>query len=327
MRFPRHRHAGHQPRVGLVLGAGGITAIAWMVGALDALRQETGWDPARAHVLSGTSAGAVVATVLASGLEPQSLLRYAEDQDALDGAIAQATDGRGRQGLSLRWPGSLALGVSGLLATSVRHRITSLAGFLPHGLRSTAEIRGLTHAAASRGWPSHTSLWIHACDYGTGRRVTFGRDGEPSAPLGDAVAASCAVPGYYEPVEVGDRRYVDGGLWSFTNADALVGSGCDVVICLSPFSTREHGSIVDTAVYGLPRTVTTAQRGRELQRLRDRGAEVVVIEPSAAEVRAMGLNPMDRSRSREVLETARAGVAGRLDGARAALADTAPIAA
>ena len=33
-------------RVGLVLGAGGIQGGAWLTGGLDALAEETGWDPA-----------------------------------------------------------------------------------------------------------------------------------------------------------------------------------------------------------------------------------------------------------------------------------------
>jgi NTE family protein len=222
--------------VGLVLGGGGITGLAWLVGALEALRDRTGWDPASADVLAGTSAGAVVATVLASGGSPLGLLTFAEDSKALDAAVRKATAGSGGASWPLAWPGSLALGVAGLLTTDLRHRVTSLAGFLPRGLRPNDEIRGLTHAATAGGWPTDRKLWLHTCDYRTGERVTFGRPEAPAAALADAVAASCAVPGYYRPVRIGDRRYVDGGLWSLTNADALAGEACDIVLCLAPMS-------------------------------------------------------------------------------------------
>ena len=145
-----------------MLGAGGITGIAWLVGALEALRERTGWDPATADIVSGTSAGAVVAAVLTSDVEPLSLLRFAEDEQALAAAIRQATAGRVRTGHGPAWPGSLALGVTGLLATSPRHRLRSLAGFLPSGRLPTDEIRGLTHEAVAGGWPTHTQLWLHA---------------------------------------------------------------------------------------------------------------------------------------------------------------------
>jgi NTE family protein len=296
-----------------VLGAGGITGIAWLLGALEALRDHTGWDPTTADIVTGTSAGAVAAAVLTSDVDPASLLTYAEDERALAAAIRRATAGRAPTGHGPAWPGSLALGVTGLLATSPGRRLRSLTGFLPSGRRPTDEIRGLTHDAVAAGWPSQTELWLHACDYATGRRVTFGRSGAPEADLADAVAASCAVPAYYRPVRIGDRRYVDGGLCSFTNADALVDEGCDVVIILSPFSSREPGSLLGTALYGPLRGATRLGLARDAKLLREAGAQVVTIEPTTADLRAMGLNPMDRARSREVLEAATASVALRAE--------------
>ena len=310
-RFARERWATG-PRVGLVLGGGVITGVTWLVGALEALREHTGWDPASAEIVSGTSAGAVVATVLAAGRDPASLLRYAEDEDALAAAVSRATAGRERVHGGPPWPGSLALGLTGLLATDPRHRVASLVGFLPSGRRSTDDIRGLTHEAVAPGWPRRTELWLHACDFRTGERVTFGRADAPQVDLADAVAASCAVPGLYAPVTIDGRRYVDGGLWSFTNADALADAGCDVVVCLAPFASRAPGSLLTGAVFGAVRGAMAVRLGREARRLRDAGAQVATIELCATDVRAMGLNPMDKSRSRRVLETARASVAERL---------------
>ena len=37
--------------------------------------------------------------------------------------------------------------------------------------------------------------------------------------MADAVAASCAIPGFYHPVEIDGRRYVDGGMRSTSNLD------------------------------------------------------------------------------------------------------------
>lgn len=295
-----------RPRVGLVLGAGGISGIAWLLGVLEAIHEHTGWDPAEADVVSGTSAGAVAAAVIAAGLEPRSLLRFAEEPETLDEAIRQATAGRTEHPHGPSWPGSLILGATGLLATSPRHRVASLAGFLPRGHRSTDEIRGLVHDAAQLGWPADKELWLHACDYKTGERVTFGKPGAgaPEVALAEAIVASCAVPGYYTPVTVGGRRYVDGGLYSFANGDSMVDAGCDIVLFLSPFATAQRGPLVDTAIYGAARHATKVQRRREVALLREGGARVAVLEPSPADIRVMGLNPMDRSRSRDVLETA-----------------------
>lgn len=312
------------PKIGLVLGAGGITGIAWLAGAVRAVREHTGWDPADADLIAGTSAGAVVATVLAAGGDPADLLVYAEEPAALEGAIRRATADRARDPLALPLPGSLGLAARGLVARDPRRRLASLSGLLPRGVRAGDEIRGLTHDAARRGWPRHTELWLHACDLRSGRLTTFGTPAAPPSTLADAVVASCAVPSYYRPVRIGDRLYVDGGLRSLTNADRLLGQGCDVVLCLSPFASRHRGPLVDTAVFGLARAATAARTAREVQRLRAAGTRVAVIEPATADIRAMGLNPMERRHSRRVLETATASVAARLDTALDGIALPAP---
>ena len=54
-------------RVGLVLGAGGVVGAAWLIGALEALASETGWEPSDADVIVGTSAGSVVGSLIADG--------------------------------------------------------------------------------------------------------------------------------------------------------------------------------------------------------------------------------------------------------------------
>jgi len=46
-------------KVGLVLGAGGIAGGAFHAGVLAALEEATGWDPRRAALVVGTSAGSI----------------------------------------------------------------------------------------------------------------------------------------------------------------------------------------------------------------------------------------------------------------------------
>lgn len=303
------------PKVGLVLGAGGITGIAWLAGAVRALHERTGWDPATADLITGTSAGGVVAAVVAAGDDPCDLLVHAEQPEVHEEAVRRATAGRGRDGIGLPWPGSLRLAASGLAATSPRRRLLSLTGLLPRGMRSSDEIRGLTHEAAVRGWPADTELWLHAWDMEDARLVTFGRAGAPDASLADAVVASCAVPGYYRPATIAGRTYIDAGPRSLTNADLLAGEGCDTVFVLSPFSSRKRGALLDTAILGAARSATASRTAREVERLRVSGSRVVVVHPTAADLRALGPNPMDRARSRRVLESAVASVGDELDGA------------
>jgi NTE family protein len=301
-------------RVAIVLGAGGITGTAWLLGALEAVHEETGWDPRTADVLCGTSAGAVAAAVLAAGVPTESLLRMAEHPDVLAAESERATGRRpsGRRRVPRAWPGSLLLGLTGLAATDPRHRASSLVGFLPRGIKSNDEIRGLVREAAEPGWPSAPRLLINACDYGTGRRTTFGAADAPSASLADAVTASAAVPGWYEPVTIEDRRYVDGGLASFTNADVVADEDVDVVLCLSPFSSTESGGPADAALFGALRRAMHWRLEREVRGLRAGGKQVVVVEPCREDLQCMGLNVMERSHSRAVVETARTSVRARI---------------
>src|SRR2546427_10670941 len=63
-------------RVGLVLGAGGVLGGAWLTGGLHALATETGWDPASADYVVGTSAGAMMGGLLASGVPPWFMVAH-----------------------------------------------------------------------------------------------------------------------------------------------------------------------------------------------------------------------------------------------------------
>ena len=84
---------------------------------------------------------------------------------------------------------------------------------------STEPLKDTIRRVVPSGWTPHPGTWIVACDYADGHRVAFGRHDAPQAELADAVAASCAIPGFYHPVDIAGRRYVDGGLWSTSNLE------------------------------------------------------------------------------------------------------------
>jgi NTE family protein len=166
-----------------------------------------------------------------------------------------------------------------------------------------------------QGWCEHPNTWIVACDYATGRRVPFGRDGAPPADLADAVAASCAIPGFYHPIEIAGRRYVDGGMYSTSNLDILRDQALDLVICLNPTSTLHPLQALnprDAALLLLHRD-TGPRLGREAKRLRARGTDVVLIQPVREDLDAMGPNLMSRRNRNEVIATAQRTVAEQLE--------------
>jgi NTE family protein len=288
-------------RVGLVLGGGGVLGGAWEVGALHALRQEAGWDPCQAEYLIGTSVGALMAAVLAAGSLPGTDL------------VEAATHQRG----AFPWPmpGSWHLGLNGLRERGPRGLIMTVAGLLPRGPLSTQPIQASVSRRIPHGWPRNRRLWITATDYRTGARVVFGREGAPAAELAAAVAASCAIPGVYQPVEIGGRPYVDGGLYSAANLDLLIGTRVDLAICVSPMSSAGMLPQPRTLADRLQSVAEHAAHRRlmaEAEDLRRSGTPVLLIEPDAEDLAAMGLNLMSAKRSHLVFETALRSVARQL---------------
>jgi NTE family protein len=316
---------GRRKRVGLVLGAGGVIGGAWLTGGLDALAEETGWDPAEADYIVGTSAGSMIGALCASGVPPWFMVAHSRGEvfegvtDATGRPAAEADRSGGavfrlERAMPPIGPGSWPLALRTLTRPDRYTPAAFASGWLPRGPISTQPLRDQVRRVAPDNWAPHPGLWIMACDYATGRRVAFGREGSPSAELADAVAASCAIPGFYFPVEIGGRRYIDGGVYSTSNLDVIRDEGLDLVICLNPTSTLHPLRAVDprNAFNLLFKRASGRRLGSEARKLRERGTEVVLIQPVEEDLEAMGINLMSKKRRNLVIETARHTVAEQL---------------
>jgi NTE family protein len=312
-------------RVGLVLGAGGVLGASWLIGALDAIEAETGWWAGEAERIVGTSAGAVVGALAASGIPAEYMSAYSSGR-TLDGfAEAESradaltrrvlgTEYRLQRALPPLGPGSWRLALNTLLHVRRHSPATVVAGWLPRGFISTAPIKRLVETFVPDAWPDHAGYWAVAADYGSGRRVAFGRDDAPDARVADAVAASCAIPGFYHPVKVAGRRYVDGGICSTSNLDLLCGADLDLVVCLNPMSSVAPiagGSPADRFA-GLMRAAVGRRLGHEARKLREEGTEVLILQPGRDDCALMGLNLMSGARRVQVIEQARKSTAREL---------------
>jgi NTE family protein len=141
-------------------------------------------------------------------------------------------------------------------------------------------------------WPEQP-LWLCAVRQSDGRRFAFGKQ-VPRPPLPDAVAASCAIPGFFSPVTINDEAFVDGGVHSPTNADVLSGEELDLVIVSSPMSmTGRRMSRSDASVM---RRWSGTLLDAEALRLRRRGIPLIAFQPTMDDVEVMGVNAMDPSR-------------------------------
>ncbi|HEY8453958.1 MAG TPA: patatin-like phospholipase family protein [Actinopolymorphaceae bacterium] len=294
------------PRRGLVLGAGGVLGAAWMIGALCALEEELGIDVTKVDRILGTSAGSVVGALLAAGITPEEQCAHQRGEVREGSPLAgvkfdYALGGRP----PTPWPG---VGSARLLAAALRdRRLLSapviLAGLVPRGRGSIDALTTLVDQMLP-SWPTRPVFQAVAMDYDAGRRVALGPEYDSVSPA-KAVAASCAIPGWFAPVEIDGRVYVDGGTTSIASADMAAGHGLDEVYVIAPLAWVSTPNSMSPSLWMLQhwRRALTRQLQREVELLRAEGTQVSVIAPSAEDLVALGANPMDEHRRLEVLET------------------------
>lgn len=290
----------------LVIGCGGTLGFAWTAAVLAELERQ-GWDPRTADVLVGTSAGAELVALLGAGVSGAAI------DDLSDPRVAAHLSSPAAPG---RLPGLPRPGLPGLGLTraALRRRVdvlAGLAGLLPRGTGDAQWLVDLgATLAGDDGWVAHPDTWLVAADARTGERLPLGRAGTPRPHLGQAIAASWAIPGWFPPVEVDGRALLDGGTVSPTSADLLlpeVASGrIDEVVIVPPMSSHGGAPARGAArVERLLRHPMTRRVDREVALLRAAGARVSRIEPTRADLDAMGANCMDAERLPDVRTTAR----------------------
>jgi NTE family protein len=294
--------------VTLVLGAGGVVGHAWHVGVLAGVLEGIDWDARRADVVIGTSAGSMVAALLRAGIGPADLVAR---------ATGERVSAEGRRILEAAAKGFRPASVGMLRRAAVapwRFRPgTLLAGALPRG-QVDPGYAGLVGRLFPSGWPQER-LWLNAVRLRDGRRVTFGREAGAGDDVGAAVAASCAIPGYYAPVTVAGEEYVDGGVHSPTNAD-LAAEGPGLVVVSSPMSVGRGALRPRAELVG--RVTHRATLQREVAGLRRRGRTVVTFQPGAEDLAVMGggANALDAGRRDLVARRARESTLRRIDSPR-----------
>jgi NTE family protein len=285
----------------LVLGGGGVLGEAWMMGVLAGIEDGTGFDLRDCDYYVGTSAGSIVAAHLVAGQPPRrpstigsdiELASAPEPAEGLAAAGLAAARRAGEWALAVGAPfATMALGLAAPGGAVVR---ATMLRRLP---RPTDTLAGLRRHVDRLEPRFDGRLRVVAVDRRNGRRVVFGSPGAPAATVGQAVAASCTVPWLFAPLTIGDREYVDGGVWSPTNLDAAPAGRDTHVLCLNPTASVPASSGVLAAVRRVSRTAVSV----EALVLRRRGAAVRLLAPNAECAEAMGINFMDREPSGRVL--------------------------
>ena len=266
----------------LVLGGGGATGVAWLIGVLQGMA-EGGVDTHQADLVIGTSAGSIVGARLADGQDFETM---AKDQLNNDGALA--TEAMGAMDFME------FMGVAGAWAEIADNTPASLLPITQLALKSKtlpeARMRELLNADVAEHWPA-SAFRCSAVDAATGEFVVL--DASSGVSLADALSASICVPGIFAPVLVGGRRLVDGGLYSGTCAE--LAAGHDSVLIIAPIGSRSDG--MDPAA--------GAQIARESAALQAGGAKVTTLLPDEAANEVIGINRMDASISAAVMAEGR----------------------
>ena len=154
-----------------------------------------------------------------------------------------------------------------------------------------------------------SELYISAMDLNTAKLELFGHDENNEVSISKAVQASCALPGFYKPVKVGNKTYCDGAILKTANISSAIRHGADLIVCYNPFrpllkplnepgrtpsDCLSHGgffSIVNQVFRALLHTRLTLALHRFVENPSFTG-DIILIEPAADDFNFFDMNPV-----------------------------------
>lgn len=247
-------------RRALVLAGGGVVGGMYEVGAIAALEEALpGFRANDFDLYVGSSAGAVVATLMANQVRPRDLYTILDEEqdDPLNfhrgsvyhrGSFATATRNFARliwavgkkavTKYQLEWPDILARSGDDMPAG-----FFSLAPLEAY-VREALAAKGLSNSFRDCPRP----LLIPAIDLDRAERVVFGTGPFVDVPISQAIAASAAIPGFFEPYRLGGRDYVDGDVGHTGHVDLAVDRGASIVLVVNPAVPLRVGGSDDSEV-------------------------------------------------------------------------------
>jgi NTE family protein len=309
-------------RVALVLAGGAITGGAFKAGGLraldDLLRPSTRLTDFDLFV--GLSAGSVLASALAAGIDAEELFRIttgesdefapmrpldfmrpnvrepaervalfiAKAAEVMGSFVSGREDPRTGQAFTAK---QTALKLLGVLA-----RLVPTGFFDPDGvrdyLRRQIKAFGIEDDFRALERVRGKSLLVTAVDINTGTQVVFGpREHYAAVRVSDAVSASCALPVWYRTARVRNPRYrepnerrwldlADGGVVRTANVGLAVKRGADLVIVYNPFTPIRYNA-PDRSLYEHGAYALASQLFRTVLGSRlDIGKDKILSDPS-----------------------------------------------
>jgi NTE family protein len=207
----------------LVLAGGGLAGIAWETGILRGIADEsaaTAEALLESDVVLGTSAGSTVAAQLGSGSGLDAMF-----DRQISASSTELNPEVGFDELIEEFTTILTLDATKAEKLQKIGAVALSTATVTEAVRRDV----IAQRLPSHDWPDRV-LRISSIDTATGELIAFDRNS--GVGLVDAVAASCAVPGVWPPVTIGDRRYMDGGVGSSVNM--ILANDCAVAVVLMP---------------------------------------------------------------------------------------------
>ncbi len=251
----------HRGKMALVLAGGGLSGAMYEIGALraidDILTDRTVND---FDIYVGTSAGAIVCSLLANGATPETMLQ------GLSGDLPGIRPIQRRDLFHLNIQDVLKLGIKlprivlGAWTHYLRYisditlfdLLWSISEALPTGMYDSLALEAYMREVLGNygGTNDFTrlrqQLYIIATDLDSGQRAVFGPDSNQDVPISLAIAASTAVPLLYRPVRIADHDYIDGSVRGNASIDLAIERGATLVIVINPlvpFDNSDHRSV------------------------------------------------------------------------------------
>jgi NTE family protein len=274
----------------LVLGGGGPVGIGWEAGLLVGLA-DNGVDAKKADAVIGTSAGSVVGFTVASGGDltgATSLVRGA-NPSASTAAAPAAAHAQEQVDRLIAALGEAAANPE--RADQVRVEMGRMA--IAAVTISEAEWLETFSTFAAADWPAAFSCTAVSTGDGSFRVWDQAAGVDPQL----AIASSCAVPGVFPPVTIGEARWMDGGARDILNADAAAGHHVVLAVsCLLLEIPPEFSTPAFDALFAATRA--------QLDSLRAAGSKVETIVPGQEmlEISGAGTNLMDFTRTGDAYE-------------------------